>query len=355
MTAKNSFGSLLHWPALGYVALPALLTLTLAACQPNANESLQQYGERLARPQGLIWSKPQLDLQLPYPSPAISELTPVPIRLGLLDSQQFSRCHAGQLLFQGNSSLGRLQQGLSRYWQQRALQRALQECARQQPELTVQATSLAQQLQQRQAADLQLAIATEPAFKHSFRSSSRPMTTLDTERFVVSLEALVQVADSLRTATTNKPSQHEPVQLEQALQMLQQQDYLPDLWATALAYDQYLSAQQPLLAQLSANAGCLSKGQPRRAEVLKNVFLNYYASPIQAQLAQLDRQLQQLESPLMIIEQQLSNRPLKQHFLRLISLRQQLRQSSGRHIKAWQTFFETCQFSPQQSRDKLES
>lgn len=334
--------------ALGY----ACVALFLSACSetPKVLKPLSDYQTRVA---STLDREPIAYSTVPYPRlPDVRALrVEVPrVSVSLLDSWRLDQCAAGQLIAQRNSALGKLEEGISRYFSDRQLTQALRTCI---VELErANEPQLAQRLQQAYseknatlANSRQLAIATDDALRHTLRIGAETHRRADDAALATVLAAFDRVL-SVLTEQPNATSQVTRSELERALEQLHQSDYLPRLWRSMHMLTAYLQQLTPLITELARDAGCYSAGRPARAEVLHTVFLKFFIQEVQSQLAGFTRQgylvNERLERLLSLAEQP----ALRTYVAQLIALTEGLNQQSKLHVQPWQTFFEACAFTP---------
>ncbi len=329
----------------------AFACLLVSACTPAPTglEALVDYQQRVAN----TIDQPAITPDLPAPAqpPQARELRTFiePLNLSFLDTLRLDQCPLGQLLAHRNSSLGRLTSGLRRYHQDRLIAQALVECAK-----LVEDSALQQRLAEAAVAkqnQLPLlaaqAIAEEKALQQSFRFGPAGLTELDASKFSPYLSALQTINRLLNPESPQLPSEQE---LEQALQQLEQGDYLQSLWRTLHDQDHYLIALTPLVAHLPKQGGCLSAGTPTRARVLRNVFIQYFSGPVQQQISQATREAQHVEPYFNALIDALqvhpNYQPLIAHYQSLQALPTSLTRNTREHVRYWQKFFEACDFKP---------
>lgn len=336
---------------LGYASIA--LWLTACSDTPSALAPLADYQQRVANTlqREAITYQPAA-----YPRlPDVRTLrTKVPrISVSLLDSWRLDQCAAGQLIAQRNSALGKLEQGISRYFSDLQLTHALQTCVTEleQANAAQLATRLRKAMhakQQTLAASQQLAIATDDALRHTLRVAPQTLASADDAAFASNIAALDRVLGVLAEAHIQPSivSTEQKEQLEQALEQLHQSDYLPRLWRTLHTLSAYLQQLNPLVTDVATAAGCASKGRPQRAEVLHTVFLKYFIQHVQPQLAGFTRQGYVVNERLQHLTALNTHPELDAYLQQLLQLTERLNRESKRHVEPWQTFFKACQYQP---------
>ena len=341
--------------------------LLLAACNPApvGLEQVADYRQRVANtlksplPAPVLaaptWQLPPLrELRIEVPSQSLS----------LLDAIRLDQCQAGSLIAERNSSLGKLQQGLVRYYHDYQLLQALYICAAQlEQQGQLELAQKVSDLSRNKAANMtQLklqALVSDPSIRQSLRLADRPLAKVDPAQLAPLLTALQQVYLLLNAplpapnAAFNQEQQSElsiaPValdELEQALQLLEQSPYLSQLWRALYDQQQYLQQLTPLVQDLSAAAGCLSAGTPSRALVLRNVFVQYFSGPVQQHFAGLIRQAQQIAPLLTMLDSPEAPQAWLTHLRQINALPDQLTDTTRNHVRYWQQFFSDCGFTP---------
>lgn len=339
-----------RWPVL-------LLPWLLSACQPAPAGliELSDYQARVARPQSLT----PLSIELPRPPvwPTVRSLqvSEPKLDISLLELWRWDECPAMALITERNSSLGRLQQGLRRYYQDLRLLEGLQQCAQNSKLPAAMRTALASHaaaLRSALPARRLNAIATEIALQKALSYGASRLDTLSSAALAPQLDALTRVVTLLRIEVEpTRMSLADSLsfaQLETALATLEQQNYLAAYWRTMFDTEVYLAALKPLTAELSERGGCFAsrQGVPQRAEVLQRVFAKFFASNVQPRLAQLSSHAVQLEPVLQLLLATELSSPLRQHLMTLVTLDARLKQTTLAHVRDWQAFFRDCDFIP---------
>lgn len=335
---------------LGYGGLVLLLTLGACSDQPELLQQWEDYQHRVANAQNT--DPVQVSLPRPQRPPAVRELRlDLPrVSLSLLDSMRLDACPAGPLIAERNSALGRLTDGISRYYGDIQLLAAIEQCITQLQHSG--ATDLLQRLQEaaiakadNMSAARQQAIATDDALRHALTPAPSPLAATAAESFAPALAALEVVVQVLEYRTSRDPLPNEE-QLEDALQTLAQNTYLPGFWRALHDQHAYISQLTPLVDSLSQRAGCLSAGTPQRAEVLKNIFMSFYAGKLQPLLAGFTTQSYQLAPVLQRLRQESELTPMTIYLEHLHQLPDALTQTTRAHAGHWQQFFADCDFTP---------
>lgn len=333
----------------GYV-FPVAAVLLLGACSdsPDGLETLAEYKQRLTYTQEL----PALVVDLPYPPrmPVARALdTNVErLSLSLIDAWRLDDCPAGALIAERNSALGRLTDGVLRYYNDLKMLEALRLCAAdltKNTSLQVRLTAAINAKQEQLPQLRQQAIATDDALRHSLSPAATPLASADDARLAPTIAAFEVVLAVFEYGQTGDqlPSFE---QLESALENLQNSSYLPGYWRSLHDKQHYLAALAPLLVKVSERAGCLSKGTPERAEILRNIFTKFFASELQPQLAGFVSQGYQLTPILERLQAQNTNTQVADYLNHLASLPMQLTTTTRAHAEQWQQFFRDCDFTP---------
>lgn len=333
----------------GYV-FPVATVLLLGACSdaPEGLETLAQYQQRLSNTQDL----PPLEVELAYPQrmPVARELRHEVERLSmsLLDAWRLDECPAGALIAERNSALGRLTDGVLRYYNDLKLLEALRLCVVETTENTAWQLRLNEAInaKQEQLPLLrQQAIATDDALRHSLSPAATPLASADDARLAPTIAAFDVVLTVFEYRQVGDPLP-DINQLEDALENLQNSSYLPAYWRALHDKQEYLAALAPLLDGVSQRAGCLSKGTPQRAEILRNIFTKFFAGELQPQLAGFVSQGYQVTPVLERLLAQNTHPQLTEYLNHLASLPMQLTTTTRSHAEQWQAFFRDCEFTP---------
>lgn len=254
-----------------------------------------------------------------------------------------------------NSSLGRLQQGLRRYYQDLQLLAGLRQCAQNTELPASMRTALASQAAALTAAlpaRRLNAIASEIALQNALSYGASRLETLSGAALAPQLDALTRIAALLQinaeTATEPLAATLSFAELEKALATLEQQNYLSAYWRTMFDSEAYLAALKPLTMNLSERGGCFAsrQGVPQRAQVLQTVFSKFFATGVQPRLAQLTSHAVQLEPVLELLLNTELPSALRHHLSALLTLDEQLKQTTVTHVRDWQAFFRDCDFIP---------
>jgi len=367
---KQKIAQIVLTPRPFYYPLMLLTTLliaaSLAACTqvPAALALMQDYQARLARVQ-------ELDVQpLSAPSapqiPSVRSLTqqqPPVVALSMLDAMRLDACKAGQLLAERNSALGKLGSGLLRYQQSLALIDALQQCITQDSDANLSPatkTRLQQAIAAQQShlnALRQHAMATDSSLRHALSPGSKVLEEMSNAALAPSIEALTVVSQLLayQPATVTQTDALPSVKrLQQALQNLEQSDYLPQLWRTLHDQQHWLAQLEPYVTDAARNAACQNGKGSSKADILHTVFVKFYSSEIQPELASLSSQSYALRPVLNRLTELSSQPTFRAHLLKLQVLPQGLTDTTKKHAQHWQAFFKACGFQPGESSEKTQ-
>ncbi|PHR64134.1 MAG: hypothetical protein COA51_08645 [Idiomarina sp.] len=343
---------------IGYarrVGAAVILLLAATACSPAPSGLMQlhDYQQRVANTlsREAIPYQPQTPQQIP----AARELrVTIPrLQLSLLDSMRLDTCRAGSLIAERNSSLGRLTSGVMRYYHDRELLDALYDCAEQletsEPELAQRVRQLAQAKQATMPQLRMQAIVSDDSLRNVLRKADRALPEVEGAQLAPLFQAFNIILNTLNN-DAELPAEN---QLEQALEALAKSAYLSQLWRALFDNQQYLQQLNPLVINISAEAGCLSKGVPERARVLRQVFIARFSDPVQQHISALVRQAQQLEAYLDALYAEpelLQTQPTLvkwNNYLRHIAaLDDQLVAETRNHVEFWQQLFTDCEFTP---------
>lgn len=335
------------------VTLNALLGYTVlfmvSACNPAPTglHQLHDYQQRVANTLAVepIVYEPLTALRAPTARDV--QLTIPRLQLSLLDSMRLDTCKAGQLIAERNSALGRLEAGIMRYYSDRKLLAALHECgtqlAQDNPDLAARVMKQAEAKSELMPALLLQALSHDKSIRSVISMADRPLAVADSSIFSTRISALntvLRVIDSDAQLPTE-------AELSTALEQLEKDRYIAQLWRALQENRKYLQQLQPLVAEMSAPAGCLSAGVPNRARVLRQVFISTFSGPVQQHIGQLTRQSRQLTPYLEALARATETADIWQVHLRQIStLDDQLIEATRNHVEYWQQFFADCNFQP---------
>lgn len=343
---------------IGYAAtasLTIIALLALAACSPAPSglSQLHDYQQRVANTlaRDAISYQPQPPQQIPATREL--RLTIPQLQISLLDSMRLDACRAGTLIAERNSSLGRLTSGVMRYYHDRQLLDALYDCAEQlktsEPELAQRVLEQAKAKQTMMPLLRMQAIISDDSLSNALSTADRALPAAEGAKFAPILQALNVVLKVLNNES-ELPAEN---QLEQALEALDKSPYLGQLWRALFDNQQYLQQLNPLVLNISAEAGCLSKGVPERARVLRQVFIARFSGPVQQHISALVRHAQQLDDyfeALYAGSELLQTQPAlvtwNDYLQHLAALDDQLVTETRNHVEYWQQLFTDCEFTP---------
>ncbi|WP_082432414.1 DUF3080 family protein [Pseudidiomarina woesei] len=328
------------------LALCCVALVMLSACSPAPEglSHLHDYQQRVAN----TLNQPAVNYQpvprIQPPSARDLRLLIERIEISLLDAMRLDACAAGPLIAERNSSLGRLQQGVLRYFYDRQLTEALQLCAKQ---LHNENPELAKRVQQQAEAKRKLmpqlrtqAITQDYAIRNIISMADRPLAKPDSSTLAPlfsAMNTLLQVLDD------QAPLPTEP-ELIAALERLDKDAYIAQLWRALHDNHAYIQQLEPLVSNLSHNAGCLSAGVPKRAQVLRQVFIARFSGPVQRHLNALTHQAAQLEPYIQALDTPLP--AWQTHLRHIVALDDQVKAITRNHVQYWQQFFRDCEFTP---------
>lgn len=344
--------------SIGYVTricARVMLVLVISACSPAPSglSHLHDYQQRVANTlsREAILYQPQAPQQIP----ATRELAlTIPrLQVSLLDSMRLDTCRAGALIAERNSSLGRLTRGVMRYYHDRQLLDSLHDCAKQlaanEPELAQRVLEQANAKQALMPLLRMQAIISDASLHNLLRTADRALPKAEGEQLAPLLQALNVVLRVLNS-DLELPAKS---QLEQALEVLEKSPYFGQLWRALIDNQGYLQQLTPLVLNLSAEAGCLSKGVPERARVLRQVFIARFSGPVQQHISELTRQAQQIAPYLdnlyassELLQTQPALRNWNNYLRHIAALDDQLIAQTRNHVEYWQQFFTDCKFTP---------
>ncbi|WP_417658201.1 DUF3080 family protein [Pseudidiomarina sp.] len=328
----------------GYIVL-----FMVSACNPAPTglHQLHDYQQRVANTLAVepVIYKPLTALRAPTARDV--QLTIPRLQLSLLDSMRLDTCKAGQLIAERNSALGRLEAGIMRYYNDRKLLAALYECSTQlaqdNPDLAARVLEQAQAKAELMPMLLLQALSNDKSVRNVVSMADRPLAVADSSIFATRIDSLNTV---LRVIDTDAelPTESE---LSAALEQLEKDRYIAQLWRALQENRKYLQQLQPLVAEMSAPAGCLSAGVPTRARVLRQVFINRFSGPVQQHIGELTRQSRQLTPYVEALAVATNAADIWQQHLRQIgALDDQLIDATRSHVEYWQQFFADCNFEP---------
>lgn len=332
--------------------LAILLSLLLVAgCNPHAEllDDWHDYQQRVAKPQQLSPLSFQFEPAPQLPALRLLRLEMPTVNLSLLDSLRLDNCAVGALIAERNSSLGRLQQGVLRYYHDVQISSALEHCvsALDHSELRQRLSLIAAE----KRASLPLlraqAILQDNALRNTLNSGKIALNQPDSAQLAPLLAALAVV---LQTLVSNDASELPPlVSLQEALETLDKSSYSGQLWRGFSEQRQILEQLYPLFDGIDQRAGCHSAGVPERAQILRNVAITIFGGQLQSRLAGYLQQGQAVQPYLQQLQALDAHPLMNAHLQRLMAQPEQLRDAVRNHAQQWQILFNACGFSPQQT------
>ncbi len=327
-----------------------LSALVLGACSRDTEllAHWQDYQQRLAKPQLLEPSNFVLESAPALPALRELRLEVTELNLSLLDSFRLDSCRVAALIAERNSSLGRLQQGVLRYYHDVQISSALNDCVADldASELRQRLTNAAAQKQASLPLLRAQAMLQDSALRNTLSSGKIALNQPDPAQFAPLLQALETLIQTLNSSqASDLPTLAE---LQEALEILDNSSYSGQLWRGFYEQQQLLEQLSPLLEGIDQRAGCRSAGVPERAQILRNVAISIFGGQLQPRLAAYLQQGQAIR-PYLERLKAIDAHPLMNDYLsHLIAQPEQLREAVRTHAKQWQVLFDACGFSPQQ-------
>ncbi|MFC0444989.1 DUF3080 family protein [Pseudidiomarina halophila] len=333
--------------------LAAIALLSACSPWPAALDPLVDYQQRIAK---TLEQEPVAYQSVEVPRiPEVRQLTvAIPrVSISLTDSWRIDQCAAGNLIARRNSALGKLEEGLSRLHTDVLLVEAMQDCVN---ELRSKDSSLADRMAEalakkkaNLAAEQAHALATDEALRHALRVGADTLAEADPDRFANALSALGTVLQLLKSdvlnGKTDAPAVPSRDQIDEAMEILYQSNYLPYLWRTLFEQEAYLRRLQPMLDNLVEASGCSSDSTPERAHVLHDVFNTVFIEQVQPQLASFTEQGYVANESLSELNAEINSPKLTAYLKELTEISEQLNQATKAHVQSWQDFFAACNFA----------
>lgn len=175
---------------------------------------------------------------------------------------------------------------------------------------------------------------------------SDTLVEADPDRFANALSALSSVLQLLKSdvlnGTNDAPAVPSRDQIDEAMEILYQSNYLPYLWRTLFEQEAYLRRLQPMLDNLADASGCRADFTPERAEVLHNVFNTFFIEQVQPQLASFTKQGAAANESLRELNTEINSPKLTAYLEELTGISERLNQATTAHVQSWQDFFAAC-------------
>lgn len=352
------------------VTLMLICAAGLSACNREpAQIMLEEYAASMST---VLETPVELDLaaaMLDFPAlPARRErILPTPdIREGMLEVWDFQQCGMMPLIAERNTTLGKVMLPSQKMVYELRFLAALQQCRNkmqqidqptQQEQDFIRRLKAIQALKQRYLpAEIWNGIYTSEEVSQHFALGKSPLTPQAASP-ANELQALEQLQTLAKLATAD------PLQLPDWLAQLEDQyfalyssqfgaELLPALRITTQTLDRTAAAIEQRLQRAPF---CHKGHRPRRAEILHNIFQQYYAGQVQPYMAQLQREGQHWLRTHQQIMQQLPVPPALRVWQQQViapeapdSLWQQWQQASRRHTQAWQDILGQCGMMPGQ-------
>lgn len=347
------------------------LSLLLTGCQPNSAEKLMRdYIQRLSNAlEEPIAFQPQE--ASPYPSlPARRDRlhSLQEVREGLVDLLDLRHCSGLlPLIAERNSSLGRVMQPAQQLSYELELLRQLHNCQTQlreglatAPEWSsaLERVERIQQIKQQQL-DKQIwnSLYASPEMEQQFSRAS-PARALDSQGQMADMErylvSLIQVAQLTSRPLPDWPQEESFYQLSPLYEGLHRNRFGSE-WLKSIQLLTYTlnQASTGIEARLERRPICFNQQANPRAQILRNVFQNYYATGVQPYLSQTHRDgerwlsLQQqllellpLPEAMQTYQQQVLDRHAEE------GVWQTYIRARDRHTQTWQRLLTECGLAP---------
>lgn len=337
------------------VLVASIVLCFLGGCQdaPVAVQVLDDYHQRLAYVQDESLQDVQSPPALRYPPQRELNLMTPRVTLSMLDALRLDQCQLGQLIANRNSSLGKLQDGISRLYADRQLLQALAVCEAQlistgELALAERLTSARQEKEQQLVSLVANALAADDSLRHALSADPEGLAGADRASLAPSLNALEQLIYFLEQslAAPTEPMTLSATELETHLATLQQNEFLPKLWRSLQLQETYLRERRYLAAALPAASGCTDIAVPERALIMQRVFSSVFAAELQPQLAQLTSAAYELEPFLQRLKTLAPQPQLQEHLNELAQLSPALKTQISAEVTLWQELFRQCGFTP---------
>ena len=359
-------------PSLRYGWL-LICVLCLSACNRSpASAMLEDYADSMST---VLETPIKLDLDSALLDfPALPErrarmLPTTDIREGMLDVWDFQQCGMMNLIAERNSTLGKVMLPSRKMVYELHFMAALQQCRDKMVEVekpTQREQQFMQRLnaiyrikQQNLPAEIWNGIYTSEEISQHFALGGMPLSPeaegYDNEQ--QAMERLLTLAKLAETDPLTLPDWLE--QLESQYFVLYSSRFGAELLPTMRILTQTLDRTAAAIEQRLQRTPFCHKGHtPRRADILRNIFQQYYAGQVQPYMALLQREGKQwLTTHRQIMEQLPAPAAMQiwqQQAIALDapdSLWQQWRQASQRHTQAWQDILGQCGMMPGQAQN----
>lgn len=361
-----------RWQPLNYSWL-LICILCLSACNRSpAAAMLEDYADSMST---VLETPIELDLDsalLDFPAlPERRErmLPTTDIREGMMDVWDFQQCGMMRLIAERNSTLGKVMLPSQKMVYELRFMSALQQCRNKIAALTKptqreqnflqRLNAIYQVKQQNLPAEIWNGTYTSEEISQHFALGSAPLSTelKSYENAQRAMEQLLTLAKLAKADPLTLPDWLE--QLEDQYFALYSSRFGTELLPTLRIVTQTLDRTAVAIEQrLQSAPFCYKNHKPRRADILGNIFQEYYAGQVQPYMALLQREGKHWLTTHQQIMQRLpvpaAMSAWQQQVISLDapdSLWQQWQQANKRHTQAWQDILGQCGMMPGQAQD----
>ncbi|KHT63265.1 hypothetical protein RJ45_12685 [Photobacterium gaetbulicola] len=328
-----------------------LLLLVMTGCEPNtATRSFNTYNERLAN---VLDTSPvmveETDL-VAFPEPRELLLPIEDIRIDLLDAYELRKCGLFNLIAERNSILGKVQDKTRQLRYELILLSGLNHCQQVLPhdsEVLPMLEGFKQQKQAQLASHLWNMLTTEKEWRQQLTIYHQPFELGLFYGFDESLNAfshLTFIKKNILQGTSIEEKQAD--RLIKLQEQLHTHHYFGQLVYSIHLATLWLEAITDMLEQYEQRLICGANRNQQKAEYLTNVFNKFFASELQAYLAELDSQYRQISPALTalltpVLARSSATTPYVEQYLNG-RLHNRFRQATRQHVGFWQRTFKRC-------------
>ncbi|WP_100658298.1 DUF3080 family protein [Alteromonas flava] len=326
-----------------FFLLVCLALSCLTGCSPNrVSTTLDEYVERLARVMDDKAPNVNFTPTQTFPSKAELRQEVQSLSLNVREFLNLPNCRLSTLVAERNTALGKTQPPSQRFVYEVTVTQALQECADTATDESVQKQlrELAFAKQSQLSANYANLLQTSDELILAF-SQAQGVFAGDSSDGLHATIAALQYLTAVNPQQSRLAVQSE--QLEEHLQSLLQHRLPAKLWRTQSHLAESLQTINAWLAPLFKELNCKSTDGAQRAEILRNVFMLFFAEQIQPLAAQVNTYHYQL-SP--VLTELLKAPNLSPKLLDSVQQRidaHDIYSAAVReHIELWQDLFSRC-------------
>lgn len=302
---------------------------------PTSERLFTDYSARLNRVLDISIEPPQAQAALPTISWRDFHREEPELNLSLLDSISLRNCNLDQLVFEANSSLGKVASADYRLIWHSQITQGLEQCLNK-GQLRPSLNAKLQNILQRKSTHL-------PSYWYNFLSSEDAIQRLwqgNTRLNDSPLPAYRQVAEQLEQllAIGQRFTQSQSIDAAQLLRITEQLSKAPTLNALAQELNnasQWLNSISRALEDRQYSC----RQQAKQFTILQNILNKVYMPRVQTYLAQLDQSITLLTPPITAL---FNGQDWNKLVIFIKQVQREFHQANRRHVKQWQVILNSC-------------